>query len=74
MIQVFGNQASRAFFDINEGQLEEILSGGFLEFEGTLENGYMILTIEGRILGLGILINGRIRSQLPKKSLTFLFR
>ena len=74
MIQVFGDQASRARMDIEEGQLREMLSGGFLEFQGTLDNGYMILAIKGRVLGLGILINGRIRSQLPKKSLMFLLR
>ena len=32
-----------------------------------IENGYVILAFKGHILGLGLLIDGMVRSQIPKK-------
>ena len=37
-----------------------------------LENGYVILCRKGHPVGLGLLINGTLRSQLPARELKFL--
>jgi NOL1/NOP2/fmu family ribosome biogenesis protein len=66
MIQVFGNRANRAVFAIHEKDLDKLFLGESLSVETTLEDGYVILSHEGDFLGLGLLVNGRIRSQLPR--------
>jgi NOL1/NOP2/fmu family ribosome biogenesis protein len=66
MIQVFGNKALKACFNISKEDLDKLLSGESLIRETTIEDGYVILRHEKDILGLGLQVNGRIRSQLPR--------
>ena len=69
-IQTFGRFASKASLQINMGQLQTLLDGGEIPVDLKLDNGYVILSIEeDRVLGLGFLINSKIRSQLPKKEI-----
>ncbi len=69
-IQTFGRFASKAKLQINMGQLQTLLEGGEIPVDLKLDNGYVILSTEkDTILGLGFLINGKIRSQLPKKEI-----
>ena len=72
IIQYFGHLATKAVFNIDEKQLEKLLIGEYLPFDNNLENGYVILSINGQVLGLGLLINGEIRSQLPSNDVRFL--
>jgi len=52
------------------GQLQTLLEGGEIPVDLKLDNGYVILsTEEDRVLGLGFLINSKIRSQLPRKEI-----
>lgn len=68
MMQIFGFAAKKSRIEINETQLGALLSGEELFFEMDMEKGYVILMLKGnRVLGLGFLINGRLRSQLPRK-------
>lgn len=69
-IQTFGRFASKAKLQINMAQLRTLLEGGEIPVDLKLDNGYVILsTEEDRVLGLGFLINGKVRSQLPKKEI-----
>jgi NOL1/NOP2/fmu family ribosome biogenesis protein len=46
------------------------LSGEKIHVDLTLDNGYVILEIgEGRVLGLGLYIDGVVSSQLPEKEI-----
>ena len=72
IIQYFGHLATKAVFNINEEQLKTLLTGEYLPFNDDLENGYVILSLKGQTLGLGLLINGEVRSQLPTKDVKFL--
>lgn len=72
IIQYFGHMATKAIFDINEIQLRQILEGKYIPADMSIENGYVILSLRGQILGLGLLINGEIRSQLPSKDVRFM--
>lgn len=70
MIQIFGNAATRAKVEINEGQLQHILAGGKISIDLDLGTGYVILTLgRNQILGLGLYLNGKISSQIPRKEL-----
>ena len=71
MIQIFGTAATKARFEIDEGQLQSLLAGEELRVDLDLDKGYVILELrENRILGFGFFINGRVRSQIPRKQLT----
>jgi NOL1/NOP2/fmu family ribosome biogenesis protein len=70
MIQYFGQEATKARLGINEEQLLKLLAGDSIHVSLDLDDGYVILDLGKRwILGLGLLINGRVRSQLPRKEL-----
>ena len=70
MIQNFGHTATKARLLINEGQLLKLLAGRVIPVDLDLDDGYVILDLrKGWILGLGLLINGRVQSQLPQKDL-----
>jgi len=77
LIQCFGHMAIRAKFQIDRRQLCKLLAGEELTFPAVLEDGYVILFLgEDMILGLGLLLNGRVRSLIPRKEIppTFLER
>jgi len=67
MIQAFGHLASKAIIDINGADLNKLIAGEFLPVKMELENGYVILSLRGVIPGLGLLIDGTVRTQIPKK-------
>lgn len=72
MIQFFGYMAEKAVLNIDETSLERLLSKEHIPAEMEIENGYVILSLDSRVLGLGLLINGLVRSQLPEKEVRFL--
>ena len=72
IIQYFGHMATKAVFNIDGEQLKQLLKGEYLPFDGDLENGYVILSLKGQVLGLGLLIKGEVRSQLPSDDVRFL--
>jgi NOL1/NOP2/fmu family ribosome biogenesis protein len=71
MIQLFGPRATRARLDISEGDFRRLARGDEIRADMGIDNGYVILSIKGMVLGLGLLINGAIRSQIPKKEIRF---
>jgi NOL1/NOP2/fmu family ribosome biogenesis protein len=69
-IQIFGTAATRARLEIGGEQLQRLLAGQEIPLDLDLTKGYVILSLpENRILGLGFFINGKVRSQIPKKEL-----
>jgi NOL1/NOP2/fmu family ribosome biogenesis protein len=69
---VFGHNASRAVKKINEGDFKKLAEGEFITYERELANGYIILSMKEKILGLGLLIDGMVRSQIPRKDIRLL--
>ena len=72
IIQYFGHMATKAVFNIDEKQLKQLIDGEYLPFSDDLDNGYVILSLNGQILGLGLLIKGEVRSQLPSEDVRFM--
>ena len=66
MIQVFGKYATRARFEIGKEDLMRLMTGETLHIESEQEDGYVILSREGDILGLGLLLKKFVHSQLPR--------
>ena len=71
MIQMFGRLATRASIEIDEAQLQKLVSGDPLYVELDIEDGYVILSFEGHVLGLGLLIERKILSQIPRNEFHF---
>lgn len=72
LIQLYGKNATKAKMTLSEENLRRLLGGDGLAVNMGLENGYVILFHNGHPIGLGLLINGTVRSQLPSKGLKFL--
>ncbi|MFC1532646.1 hypothetical protein ACFL7M_04685 [Thermodesulfobacteriota bacterium] len=72
MIHVFGYKAVRAVLDINEKDLKRIAAGEYISADMLIDNGYVILASKSIILGLGLLIDGMVRPQIPRKDASFL--
>ena len=66
MIQVFGKNATKSCIEVGKEDLRRLLAGETLRLESDQENGYVILSHEGDILGLGLLLDNFVRSQLPR--------
>ena len=67
MVQYFGYRAEKARMDISSDDLGILLKGERILGKLDIENGYVILAFESIILGLGLLIDGWVISQIPKK-------
>ncbi|MCG6537583.1 MAG: hypothetical protein L7F78_23430, partial [Syntrophales bacterium LBB04] len=67
MIQVFGRNATKSRLEVGKDDLRRLLAGEPLPIESGQENGYLILSHEGDILGLGLLLNNLVHSQLPRQ-------
>lgn len=72
IIQYFGHLATKAVIDLEDNQLKSLLKGEYLPVNMGLDNGYVILSYKEQVLGLGLLIDGKIRSQLPVKDVRYL--
>ena len=70
-IQLFGNRAEKAVVKLKDTDLYKLALGEKLRSHLKIDNGYVILTTGDKVLGLGLLIDGYIRSQIPKKDLKF---
>jgi NOL1/NOP2/fmu family ribosome biogenesis protein len=72
LVQIFGCLATRAKLDLTEQQLEGLVGDGAFELPDIeLEDGYVILCLGDYTLGLGLLIQGKVRSLLPHRDLRF---
>ncbi|MFZ0451060.1 MAG: hypothetical protein WAL98_17625 [Desulfatiglandaceae bacterium] len=69
-IQMFGHYATKAKMAIEDAQLLDLMEGKGLAADLEIDSGYVILALdEARVVGLGLYVNGFIRSQISKKAL-----
>lgn len=71
--QAFGSKATKSRVDLSGPQVQSLLRKGAMELEGGrgLEDGYVILCLGDYVLGLGLLIRGKLISQIPRKHLPY---
>ncbi len=74
LIQVFGRFATKRIYPLERAQLEALLNGDILPGRPDDQDGYIILSLLKQPIGLGLLIEGRIRSQLPRNDFHFMNR
>ncbi len=69
-IQVFGREATKARLEIDESEFLKLFSDDELSVDLPIGDGYVIFALgENRVLGLGLLIEGKVRSEMPKKEI-----
>jgi NOL1/NOP2/fmu family ribosome biogenesis protein len=70
LIQMVGRWATKARIGISQEELSRLLSGGRLDVNLPLDPGYVILDYpKGRPIGLGLFVDGQVRSQIPRKEM-----
>lgn len=72
-IQIFGSYATKAVVKIDRLELGSLLGGERISADHGWEQGYVLLALNGYgIIGLGLLVGDRIRSQLRARELSCL--
>lgn len=74
MIQVFGHHAASSVLDLTEYDIEKMAQGSYISSDMAVDNGYIILSFKGAVIGLGLFIDGRITSQIPRRDLVSFVR
>jgi len=71
-IQAIGSRATRSRLDLGGEGLQELLKKGTMDLPNAdLKEGYVILCVGDYVLGLGLYIRGRLKSQIPRKHLEY---
>ncbi len=73
MIQVFGHHAARSVLEVTGDDIEKMAQGSYISSDMAVDNGYIILSFKGAVIGLGLLIEGRVTSQIPRRDLVSFF-
>lgn len=71
LVQVVGAHATRSRLELSREDLGRLAGGAVLPCDAALSDGYVLLFHAGRPLGLGLLVGGRLRSQIPKSEARF---
>ncbi|MCX5841101.1 MAG: hypothetical protein NTY16_06570, partial [Deltaproteobacteria bacterium] len=66
-IQMFGANAQKSRYELNELELQQIMADEPIDVEWPIEPGYVILSHQNRIIGLGFFSQNRIQPQLPRQ-------
>jgi hypothetical protein len=71
-IQAVGSRATKCRVALSEEDVNRLLKRGSMDFAGSgLKDGYVILCLGEYVLGLGLLIRGKLLSQIPRKHLGY---
>ena len=66
-IQMFGVHAQKSRYDLNEQEFRQIMADEPIDVQWLIEPGYVILTHQNHIIGLGFFKQNRIQPQLPRQ-------
>ena len=70
-IQLFGLHATRGTLTVSEEELLRLVDGEELPAPPGMDNGYVILALEGGgIIGMGLLVHGAVRAQVRGEELS----
>jgi len=69
LIQSFGYHATKAVFNINSEGIKKLADGYAIYTDMALDDGYIILSLNNINVGLGLYIDGKITSQIPRRDL-----
>jgi NOL1/NOP2/fmu family ribosome biogenesis protein len=64
MIQIFGHDATKGVCHLSGDEFENLLRGEPVEVDGTMEEGFVVLRLREHVLGVGLLMQGKITSRI----------
>ena len=64
MMQIFGDHATKGVYRLRDDELEQLLHGEPVKADKTMEEGFVILSLQERVLGVGLLMQGSITSRI----------
>ncbi len=64
MIQIFGHHATKGVYRLSDHEFERLLRGELLKVGTEMEEGFVILRLGEKALGVGLLICGTISSRI----------
>jgi NOL1/NOP2/fmu family ribosome biogenesis protein len=66
-LQLFGRHATKNVVELSHEQVEPFVAGESQLIDDDLENGYVIVSFIGDVIGCGLYARGKLVSQLPKE-------
>lgn len=66
-LQLFGRVATKNVVDLSSDQAERFIAGERQRLEADVEDGYVVVSYRGGVLGCGLYSEGELISQLPKE-------
>ena len=69
MVQLFGHHATKGVYPLSESELENLLRAEAVVVGSRLEDGFVILRFREQVLGVGLLMQGRITSRIRQSAL-----
>jgi NOL1/NOP2/fmu family ribosome biogenesis protein len=64
MIQLFGHHATKGVHRLTDDGFERLLRGESVEVDRTMEDGFVILRLREHVVGVGLLMKGKITSRI----------
>jgi len=64
MVQIFGHHATKGVYLLSDYELEKLLRAEPVEVASGMGDGFVILRFRKQVLGVGLLIQGRITSRI----------
>ena len=64
MVQLFGHHATKGVHLVSDYELEKLLRSEPVEVESGMEDGFVILRFREQVLGVGLLMKGKITSRI----------
>jgi len=64
MIQLFGHHATKGVYQLNDDGFERLLRSEPVEVDMAMEDGFVILRLREHVLGVGLLMQGKITSRI----------
>jgi len=66
-LQLFGRFATKNSVDLSAAPAEKFVAGDRQRLEAEVEDGYVVVSHRGDVLGCGLYARGELASQLPKE-------
>jgi NOL1/NOP2/fmu family ribosome biogenesis protein len=66
-LQLFGGYARKNKVDLSPDQARIFISGTSQEMIAEVDEGYVVVTFQGGVLGCGLCLHGLLVSQIPKE-------
>lgn len=66
-LQLFGHLATKNSVDLSAEEAEKFMAGDRQRLEAGVEDGYVVVSYRGGVLGCGLYVRGELVSQLPKE-------